>query len=237
MYSGENNFVVWIKRPNTKPANKTGYDTREHYTIKTPTSETAKINQVTINQIDEAVGVTPIIGVKSSSKTKVQYKIQLYSSTLNIWEDASNGYCAPVEASSLTKISTLIPLKPGKNTYKVYVKPHGIQSSESSITKDVVVDSTLTKIDFCAINPFKIKVGNTPEVDIVTSSTEKSIQYRIFSYSYTLNKWDEIMAYSSEYPSSKELTLPLNTTVKKGKNKYLIWAKSSLVEGNGYEDF
>ncbi|MEG1416553.1 MAG: N-acetylmuramoyl-L-alanine amidase [Clostridium sp.] len=74
-------------------------------------------------------------------------------------------------------------------------------------------------------------------MDIVTSSTEKSIQYRIFSYSYTLNKWDEIMAYSNEYPSSKELTLPLNTTVKKGKNKYLIWAKSSLVEGNGYEDF
>ncbi|MEF9953400.1 MAG: N-acetylmuramoyl-L-alanine amidase [Clostridium sp.] len=234
---GENRFIVWVKRPNTKPANSSGYDTKSQYNVNATKPTTINISQATVDPIEEAVGVTPSIKVKSTTSSSIQYKVELYSPSLGIWEDASGGYTAPVEGQTLTRIQTTVPLKPGVNTYKIYAKKTSSQTADSYITKEVKVDPTLTKIDFCEVNPFKIKPGDSPELDIITSSTEKTVQYKIFSYSYTDKKWEEIQGYSKSYNQSENLTLTLPTTVKKGKNKFLIWTKSPLIEGMGYEDY
>ncbi|KMT21858.1 N-acetylmuramoyl-L-alanine amidase family protein [Clostridium cylindrosporum] len=246
LHQGDNIFSVWVKRAGKKPLNKGGYDSALSYKVKVADNNfIPKVTSVSIDKKEIKLGQIPSVTVKSSGNVKVQYKVLLYSESKEVFEDVSNGYTKGTEPSKPTTIKTTSPLKPGKNTFRVWIKKDGLPpmtssgyDSSTNYIVDVPVDKNASKILDVKAEGDKFTIGSKAKISIKGESGDGSnISYKAFLYSKNKDKWIDASNYINDIKSGEVTTLELNTPLEEGKNKVLIWSKRSSVKNDVYEDF
>lgn len=269
--AGENSFSIWVKRNGLTPSNKAGYDNFLSYKVnvgtttsvpdKTPVVDTpdvpstpeklpestviSKITSANIDSSEVTLGGTPTITLKSTSDRNVQYNVYLYSQSKNVWEDVSNGYTSSVDPEKPYSLKITKPLQPGRNTFSIWVKRHGIAPSDKG-GYDSFVQETVTvnapneksaKITGAYHDTDKIAVGTKPEVTVIGGAGDDSdISYKAFLYSNSQNKWLDASIYSS-IGSGDSKVITLDNALETGTNKVLVWAKRTSITGDVYEDY
>ncbi len=255
LHKGENSFSVWVKRAGKDPVDKGGYDSFLSYRINVTEVESGnedvsltlpKIIDVSIDESQIKLGEKPKINLKSNCATNVQYSIYLYSKSKNIWENVSGGYTKSVDPSTPYSVEMEKPLQPGDNTLSIWVKRAGkspVNSGgyDSYIHKTISVDIDKSKAaQIKTLSPaFDSYVsGQKPEIEVNASTGDNSnIVYKTFIYSDSDKTWIESSNFTNPIESGQTTTIKLDTPLKEGNNKILLWAKREVVSGDVYEDY
>ena len=252
LHKGENSFSVWVKRAGKDPAKKEGYDNFLSYKINvseeaTPSAPTLpEITNVSIDESQVKLGGTPKVYLTSTCASNVQYSIYLYSPSKRIWENVSNGYTTSVNPNTPYAIDMRKPLQPGSNTLSIWVKRAGQAPTDpggydSYVHKVINVDintAKTTKISSLLATSDNYVSGQKPEIQVNASAGDGSnIAYKTFLYSDKDKTWVESSSFTSPIPSGQSTKITLNTSLKEGNNKILLWAKRAWYEGDVYEDY
>lgn len=109
-----------------------------------------------------------------------------------------------------------------------------VTGSISSISKSIMASiQVIDSPKFTSLNLQKstLKVGENQTIS-VTSKSNKKVQYRIFLYSTSSNKWTELTnGYSSPMDGSETFTYTTNYNFSRDKYRISVWVKNA--EGSG----
>lgn len=255
LHKGENSFSVWVKRNGKTPANKAGYDDFLSYKINVnPSGELEGDNQVPsiksalIDLSEQKVGVKPTMKITSTGSEQVEYKVMLYSSITQKWEDVSNGFSLPQNPSSTYSVQLTTPLGEGENNFNILVKRYGKDPSNNEgydnfLNYKVNVgkeSSIIPKITDVTIDNSEVKLGSSPTLKI-KSNADVNVQYKVYLYSQSKEVWEDVSnGYTSSVSPDKEASIKINAPLQSGRNNFSIWVKRTDYPANdpgGYDSF
>ncbi|MEF9950943.1 MAG: hypothetical protein RR838_00005, partial [Clostridium sp.] len=276
LHEGENSFSVWVKKSYADPIDKGGYDDFESFRVNVNSSGSGgsggsgsgsgsgstggstslpKISYADIASSEMVVGKNADLRVKSDYDGKVQYSVYLYSPTKKVWEDAMNGYSAPVDGKSTTSLKLNIPLHKGENSFSIWVKRAGKPPADKGGYDNFLsyrikvgeggssgggTETGLPKIKSATIDLSEQKIGVNPTIKITSTGSEK-VEYSVYLYSPTKKVWEDVgNGYSSPQNPGSEYRFKSNIPLHKGENSFSIWVKRAgkpPTDKGGYDNF
>ncbi|MEG2538367.1 MAG: N-acetylmuramoyl-L-alanine amidase [Clostridium sp.] len=267
LHEGENSFSVWVKKSYAAPVDKGGYDDFKSFRVTANSSGSGSgsgssgsnpslptVSYANIASSEMVVGKHADLRVKSNWDGKVQYSVYLYSPTKKVWENATNGYTAPVDGKSTTSIKLNIPLHKGENSFSIWVKREGKPPADKGGYDNFLsyrinvgeggsgggAETGLPKIKSATIDLAQQKIGVKPTIKITSTGSEK-VEYSVYLYSPTKKVWEDVgSGYSSPQNPGNTFNFNSKIPLHEGDNSFSIWVKRAgkpPADKGGYDNF